>query len=131
MFKTKHYLNFLMFASLIGILASCSYDYIEYPVVAPPDPNDTVYFAQKIAPIFTTGDKCTSCHKVGGTASPDLSTGASYGSIVPALINTSEPETSRIYWFPNPASSDHVWKKLSQNEADLILLWIQQGALNN
>ena len=132
MLKNRRFFNFLMFAYLLGILASCSYDFIEYPAPPPPpDPNDTVYFSQKIAPIFTTDDKCTACHKAGGTASPDLTTDASYNSIVPALVNLTAPEESLIYWHAHPNSTVHMWKKLSVGEADLILLWIQQGALNN
>jgi hypothetical protein len=129
--KNSHYINIMMIASLLAILSSCSYDFIEYPVVAPPDPNDTVYFAQKIAPIFTTDDKCTSCHKAGGSAPHDFTTGNAYNSIVPGLINSTDPESSLIYWHPHPSSTVHLWKKLSVNEADLILLWIKQGALNN
>lgn len=131
MSTNKHFLNLLMFASFITILSSCSYNFIEYPVVIPPDPNDTVYFAQTIAPIFTTDDKCTACHKTGGSAAPDLSTGKAYNSIVPALINTTDPESSVIYWHAHPSSTVHMWKKLTVNDADLILLWIQQGAKNN
>ena len=131
MTNNRHYLNLLMFASLLAILSSCSYDFIEYPVVIPPDPNDTVYFAEKTAPIFTANDNCTSCHKDGGAASPDFSTGKAYSSIVPNLINEADPESSLIYWHAHPSSDAHTWKKLTTNEADLILLWIQQGALNN
>ena len=130
MLKNKRLFHFLMLTSLMAFMASCSYDFIEYPYVAPPDPNDTVYFAEKIVPIFSTDDKCTSCHKPGAT-NPDLTAANAYNSIVPALINTTDAEASSIYWFPNPNSTTHMWKKLSTSDADLILLWIQQGALNN
>ncbi len=128
--RKKQKFNVLMFVSLLALLTSCSYDFIEYPVVIPPDPNDTVYFAEKIVPIFTIDDKCTSCHKTGNI-SPDLTTGNAYNSIVPALINSTDPEASVIYWHPHPSATTHAWKKLSVSEADLILLWIKQGALNN
>jgi hypothetical protein len=131
MFKTKRYLNFLMFASLIGILASCSYDFIEYPAPPPPpDPEDTISFSLQIEPIFNNNDKCTACHKEG-FAKGNFTTGAAYNAIVPSLINLTVPEESIIYWHAHPSSDVHTQKKLSLAEADLILFWIQKGALNN
>jgi len=131
MMKNRHYLNMMLLAMLLAIVASCSYDFIEYPVEVPPDPNVTVSFSEKIAPIFTTGDKCTSCHKTGGAAAPSYATGQAYSAIVPALVDLADPESSIIYWHAHPNSATHLWKKLTPGEADLILLWIKQGALNN
>lgn len=129
--RNRSYLKLLMFGSFLAILSSCSYDFIEYPVVIPPDPDVTVSFAEKIAPIFTTDDKCTSCHKTGGSAPHDFTIGNAYTAIVPGLVNLADPESSLIYWHPNASSTVHMWKKLSVGEADLILLWIKQGAKNN
>ncbi len=120
---------------IIGILvlfsilvSSCKYDFIlpvpEAPVAA------GVSFATQVAPIFSSGDKCTSCHKSGGQ-SPDYTPSKAYSSIVPNLVNLSTPNQSKIYTYPNPTTSSHSWKKLTTNEAAVILQWIAEGAKNN
>lgn len=116
-----------LFAAVL--LSSCQYEFIEpdRPVI---DPEVPVKFAEQIVPIFTGGNNCTSCHKTGSTP-PDLTADRAYNAIVPSMINTADPEASRIYWYTHPSSTNHNWKKYTQTEAALILLWIQQGAKNN
>ena len=111
---------------LIVAFSSCEYEYI---VPDKPDPGDTISFKTQIVPIFT--NNCTSCHKTGGTA-PDLTADHAYNSIMSMdLTDTDDPESSILYEFPHPDSGTHNWKKYTRTEADLVLLWIQQGALNN
>lgn len=114
---------------LLATLNACQYEYVipDIPVI---DPEVPVKFSEQIVPIFTGGDNCTACHKTGATA-PDLTAANAYNAIVPALVNTTDPEASIIYWYANPVSSTHGWKKLSLGDAALILTWIQQGAENN
>ena len=128
----KHYNYFLIFISLLFIAAfsSCQYDNPVAP--APPDPGVTVSFATQTEPIFNNGNTCTACHKTGAQA-PDLTTGNAYNSIVNMnLVNASTPESSLIYWYPDPTdTANHTWKKYTAAQAQLVLLWIQQGAKNN
>jgi hypothetical protein len=123
----KHTLFFtLILFSLF--MNGCKYDFI-MPVEVPPI-TETVSFSTQVAPIFTTGSNCTSCHKTGGEA-PDLTTANAYASIVPGLINTATPGQSLIYTFPAPATANHTWKKYTAGEAAIILAWITDGAKNN
>jgi len=119
---------FLISILLSLFLNSCKYDFI-LPTVVPPI-TGTVSFSTQVAPIFSAGSKCTSCHNTGGQA-PDFSAANAYASIVPGLINAATPEQSLIYSFPAPATSTHTWKKYTAGEAAIILAWIKDGAKNN
>ena len=120
---------FLISTILFAFFAnSCKYDFI-LPEDVPPV-TGTVSFSTQVAPIFSTGAKCTSCHNTGGQA-PDLTAAAAYASIVPGLITTGTPDQSIIYSFPAPSTSTHSWKKYTAGEAAIILAWINDGAKNN
>jgi len=127
-FHLKSITNFLVSAFLTTILfVGCEYETIEFDL---PDENEPISFSSDIIPIFNNGNNCTSCHTAGST-SPDLTPDRAYNSIVPGLINTDEPELSRIYDFPHPSSTTHGFKKYTQAQAALVLNWIKQGAENN
>jgi hypothetical protein len=108
---------------LLMSLASCEYEFIE---IDEPDPDVPISFANDIIPIFTTGNNCTACHRTGST-SPDLTAANAYNSIVPGLVNLSDPESSRIYTVP---LSSHV-VTYTPIQAANVLNWIKQGAENN
>ena len=108
-------------------ISSCKYDYI-LPEVVPPVVTG-VSFLKQVAPIFSTGDKCISCHKAGAT-SPDLTAANAFAQIS-GLINTATPAESKLYSFPSPATSTHTWKKYTEGEAAIVLQWITEGAKNN
>jgi len=113
------------------LISSCQYKFTVEPKVVPPDPDVPVSFSQEILPIWNTNNDCVSCHN-GQTNPLDLQEGAAYDQIISkGLVNTDVPEESIIYTHPNPDSNTHSWSKYSTNDAQLILLWIQQGALNN
>ena len=120
----------LLVFGLVGFFSSCQYKFNIEPIVPAPDPMDTIYFSQDVAPIWNTNDKCTSCHKAGETA-PDLTTNNAYSAVVPDYINTDTPNESEIYTVTDPLSATHGWKKYSSSEAAIILQWIEQGAQNN
>ncbi len=120
---------FLILILLSLFIAGCKYDFI-LPVPGAPVPTGGVSFASNVAPIFSTGDKCITCHKPGGQ-SPDFTAANAYASIVPNLVNTGSPDQSLIYTFPGPTTGTHTWKKLSAGEAAIILQWIKEGAKNN
>ncbi len=118
---------FVMLAASL-FFASCQYDFVATP--APPDPGDTLSFSAEIIPIFTA--KCVACHGVNAEA-PDLTAANAFNSIQSmGLIDATTPADSKIYMYPNPAiTGTHAWKKYTDSEAALVLLWIEQGALNN
>jgi mono/diheme cytochrome c family protein len=120
--------SFLIVLAATLLLASCQYDFVVEP--APPDPGDTISFSATILPIFN--ENCVSCHGVGGIA-PDLSEQNAYSSLqTSGMINKDIPEDSEIYTYPSASYTDkHIWKKYTETEAALVLLWIEQGALNN
>jgi hypothetical protein len=123
----KSYIYFLL-VMVVLLLNACTYDFIVKEELPPVDPTVPVSFSTQIAPIFNT-ETCVSCHKPGGQA-PDLTTANAYNSIKSMnLTNTTKPESSIIYAFPG--SSSHSWKGYTASESQLILTWIQQGALNN
>ena len=121
----KHpiFLILVLFSMTIG---SCKYDYILPEEIGP---ISNVSFATQVAPIFSNGDKCTSCHKAGST-SPDLTAANAFAQIQ-GLINTATPAESKIYSFPAPTTNTHNWKKYTAGEAAIVLKWIEEGAKNN
>lgn len=121
--KQSQFLILIVFALFMG---GCKYDFI-LPDYVPPVPPG-VSFTTQVAPIFSTGDKCTSCHKTGGTA-PDLTAANAYSQLVPNYVNTASPETSKILTVPGSAT--HSWKGYTATETATILAWITEGAKNN
>ncbi len=124
----KKRLIFLITILFSLFITSCKYDFI-IPVPEVPVTGD-VSFATNVAPIFSAANKCTACHKSGGQY-PDFTAVNAYGSIMPALVNTTSPAQSKIYTFAGPTTATHTWKKLSAGEAAIILNWVTQGAKNN
>jgi hypothetical protein len=122
--KTKIYFLLVLFGLLLN---ACKYDFIVPEELPPIDTTVPVSFSTQIVPIFA--NSCVSCHKTGGQA-PDLTSANAYNSIKTMnLVNTTTPESSIIYAFPG--SSSHSWKGYTASEAQLVLTWIKQGALNN
>jgi len=109
---------------------SCTYKYNikESGVII--NPTDTVKFATQVVPIFSDAT-CISCHKSGSTR-PDLSASAAYSEITSmGLLNLTDPAQSKLYQHPLASTSTHSWKKYTDNQAAIILMWITQGAKNN
>lgn len=123
----KKYPIFLILILFSVFISSCKYDFILPEVVVPVT---DVSFADDVAPIFSNGNKCTSCHNTGGTA-PDLSAANAFAQITAGYINTTTPAESVIYAFPAPTTTTHNWKKYTAGEAAIILQWITEGAENN
>jgi hypothetical protein len=124
--EIKQFLGFIaVMAFLFVTVTSCEYEFIE---VEEPDPDIPVSFAEDIVPIFITNSNCTACHRTGATP-PDLSAANAFNAIVPGLINADNPELSRIYTVPAPASSHG--SRYTPIQAARVLTWIRQGAQNN
>ncbi|MBN2746892.1 MAG: hypothetical protein JXR34_09210 [Bacteroidales bacterium] len=120
----------VVLVGLISLTNSCTYKFVE-PESMGLNPTDTVSFAAQIIPIFNNESNCTSCHKPGAT-SPDLTAANAYNELTSNnLIDLNDAAKSKIYYYCEPSSTSHSWKKYSDNEAAAVLLWITQGAHNN
>jgi hypothetical protein len=105
----------------IGGLSSCEkYSWIPEKV----NPVDTVHFSTEIQPIFNSN--CTSCH--GGARPPDLREGKSYESLTNGGFVDQPGETSVLY--TTMTGGDHS-SRSNDVEKQKVLIWINQGALNN
>jgi hypothetical protein len=123
--KTKNF-------SLLGVIfllvqsVSCDYDFVE---VEQTDIDVPVKFSETIQAILSDRN-CITCHHSDYTKI-DLSVDKAYATIVPHLIDTLQPELSKIYSYPNPGTAQHQFKKYTPAEAAQVLTWIIQGAKNN
>lgn len=115
---------------LIGVLFyGCNYDFLKREDLPVPDPTNPTKFSEKIIPIFE--NRCLECHNTGGTA-PDLTAANAYNSIISmSLVNTENPINSKIYDYVIASTPNHAWRKYTNAQANLVLKWIQEGALNN
>jgi hypothetical protein len=119
----------LLIFSMVGIalLQSCQYEWLDpIDTVVP----DTVSFSVDIIPIFNNdGCDASGCHAPGGIA-PDLTSANAYSSLMSTnMINTAAPENSTLY--TKVATGGSMNKFTKPGNPDIILKWIQQGALNN
>jgi hypothetical protein len=89
---------------------------------------DSVSFSANVLPIFDARCDNTGCHATGGIA-PDLTTANAYTNlIVFGYVDTDLPEQSQLYL---KMSTGSMAKFTSPGDADIVLKWIQQGALDN
>lgn len=136
--KKSIYILMLVFVGLM-VMTGCEYDFIYHPADPivdpidpdnPPDPNATS-FSTMIVPIFTSGNRCTSCHGDGGTR-PYLTAAKAYSEITSmGLVNTANPASSKLYTYVKAGTSTHAWKKFVDSQSELVLKWITEGAKNN
>lgn len=118
---------FLVLAVALGAgLSSCTY-YENDPV--PVEVPDTVYFDTNVLPIFDARCDNTGCHATGGIA-PDLTGPNAYNSlIVFGYVDTDFPKQSQLYL--KMISSGTMAKYTLPGDADIVLKWIEQGALDS
>ena len=119
----------LCVAVAITIYPSCTKDYFE-PVEI--DIPDTVSFSQYIIPIFSEHCAISGCHETGGVA-PDLTPDNAWSDLwLYGFVDTTSPPSSELYERmisnsePMPPSG-----KLTGGQDQLVLAWIEQGALDN
>ena len=118
----------LLIVTFLGILTwqSCQYEWLD-PV--DPDIPDIVSYSADIQPIFDRSCNNAGCHATGGT-SPDLTPANSYADLFAEnMIDLATPENSILY--KKCASGGSMFKYTEPGDADVILKWIQDGALNN
>ncbi len=129
--KIKFKIVLLVVVAALAV-AGCKNDWIiPEEVLDPDDPNtEEVSFSGEILPIFTSGNNCAGCHN--GNQKPDLRAENAYTSLnSERYINKTTPEESRIYTVPHPDTNSHLQKKYTAAQANLVLVWIIQGAQNN
>jgi hypothetical protein len=120
--RTRQILVVLILIAAVEGFSSCEKYAYTIPKVNPDIP---VSFKTDIQPIFDA--KCITCHN--GAQFPDLRTGKSYNALSKAGFITPPGETSTLY-IQITTESAHI-PRTSATEKDLILNWINQGALNN
>ncbi len=107
------------------ILVSCTSDVIEpkEPIIP-----DQVSFSANVQPLFSLSCNITGCHAPGGK-SPDLSPGVAYENLsLYGLVDVDAPASSTIYVKITTGSMKQYAKT---GDAEIILKWIEQGALDN
>lgn len=119
--RTRQLLVALIIATLVIGISSCE-QYSFTPEVV--NTVDTVYFQTEIQTIFTAN--CVTCH--GAIQSPILKTGKAYNNLVEGGFVDQPGETSKLYL--KMIDSGHS-PKSTDVEKQKVLIWINQGALNN
>jgi len=123
--KRKKIQLLMVFVCLV-FLSACEYEYITYDVKPIPD---NVSYSSDIQPIFNDGCNMSGCHASGGI-SPDLTPANSYEDLwAEGMIDTVTPNTSILYTKMAPGGSMAQYS--GPGDADLVLAWIEQGALDN
>lgn len=118
----------LLTFSLLTIFSwqSCQYEWVD-----PIDPviPDVVSFSGDVIPIFNRACNMGGCHSAGGIP-PDLTPANAYADLFAKnQVNLSNPESSVLYVKCAPGGSMN--KFCSPGDPEIMLKWIQEGALNN
>jgi len=117
---------FLLLAGML-IFASCAKDTVK-PAQSTVDTTQNVSFKDNIQPIFTAGCLGSLCHS--GSVNPNLTAGKSYNALISGnFVNTATPDQSILYLETKPGGGMSV--HCTADDANLILLWITKGALDN
>ncbi|MDH3245947.1 MAG: hypothetical protein OEM26_15105 [Saprospiraceae bacterium] len=119
------------------IIQSCQTEEIFIDTIVN-EPIDTttppVSFKDQIIPFFNESCNNSPCHRFGGIR-PDLSEINAYQSLINGgLVDLENPQMSQIYQsleFGNGRGGQMPPGAKIQKLNELILKWIQQGALNN
>ncbi|MEI6433221.1 MAG: hypothetical protein WCP32_00140 [Bacteroidota bacterium] len=116
---------------VLFIFSACTKDLIVPDPPSPPPPPPVpgkISYAGEIQPIFN--EKCVSCHGIGQNP-PVLIDGKSYLALknMAGMIDIAVPENSDLYieMAPGGGMSQHCNKA----NADSVLKWINEGAVNN
>jgi hypothetical protein len=112
---------FIVLAAIGGFSSCEKYSYIPEVI----DPVVPVYFQTQIQPIFNKN--CITCH--GAIKAPDLRDGHSYNALTEGGY-VDQPGTSSLLYLQMTSDRDHI-PRSSDEEKQLVLIWINQGALNN
>ena len=120
----------ILLVSLVALFASCEKDYYVPDTENVPDPTDTIFYSIDIQPIWDANCTGGPCH--GGIISPNLTPSKSYDALLNGnkkYVDQTTPETSIIY--TKITGGESMEKYTQPGDAETILQWIEQGALNN
>lgn len=110
----------------MALLSGCEYEFVE-PEKAPPI-TTPVSFADDIMPIFNASCNMSGCHAAGAFA-PNLMPDAAFNNLVQGnYINADNPNQSLIY---TTMATGSMKSFSTPTQANMVLAWIEQGALNN
>ena len=117
--------------SLLILMGSCYYD--DPPLPGEIDP-ELVSFNNHIVPIFERACDSPNCHDTGAVP-PDLTDENAYDALLAGgYVNTTLPTSSVLFLRVDGTTAGAIMPpegRLPQFEIDLILAWIQKGALND
>jgi hypothetical protein len=123
-------LSFLALSALLGmgLISGCHYDEILPDI----NPGDEVSFSEDIVPLFDASCNSSGCHKTGGIA-PDLTADNAYNALINGnYIDVTNPETSELYqWVAGNRTTPMPISGTDSKIVSAVLLWIEQGALDN
>ena len=124
-------LSLLAFTSLlIGLtLSGCYYDEVVPEVI---DPGNEISFSGDLIPIFNASCNTAGCHSPGAVA-PDLTAANAFNALVNgSYIDVGNPEASELYqWVKGNRAISMPLSGEDPVISSSVLIWIQQGALNN
>lgn len=125
-------LSFLVVSVLLGmgLISGCYYDAVI--------PDTSIYsgedisFNEDIIAIFDEGCNASGCHSTGGHP-PDLTADNAYTSLINGgYIDVSNPEASELYqWVKGNRTTPMPIGGVDSKIVSAVLLWIEQGALDN
>jgi hypothetical protein len=124
----KHII-FVSIGLLAFVITSCYYD-------EPPKPGsinpDNVSFSTHVLPILNINCNNAGCHNQGGIP-PDLSAERAHGNLLYGYVNTTIPKKSILYEriMGTSGSIMPTQGRMSERNIEIILAWIEKGALND
>ena len=110
--------------SLMMFFSACEKEYYTPEEVILPNPTDTIYYSTDIQPIWDAS--CVKCH---GGISPKLEAPSWDVLNSGGYFNASDPSSSKIYLKIVPPGS--MAQYAEPGDAEILLQWLEQGALNN
>jgi hypothetical protein len=109
------------------LFASCEYEFIVPEEVVLPD---EISFKDDIIPIFNSDCNTTGCH-VEGHFAVDLTPDNAYQDLFAKnMVDVDSPESSPLYTKLIESGGTHDGRS-TPTQQELILKWIQDGALDN
>ena len=114
----------------MGLISGCYYDEII--------PDTSIYSGEQISfnvdiiPLFDSSCNASGCHNTGQVA-PDLTAGNAYNSLInDGYVDVANPESSELYqWVKGNRTTPMPISGTDSKIVSSVLLWVEQGALDN
>jgi hypothetical protein len=126
--KISSYIVLFSLGLLVIATVSCERDYY-----VPFDREiSDVSFSEDLIPIFDASCNMSGCHSTNGVP-PDLTEENGYDDIYNTnMVDLANPEQSILYLRMIDAQSPMpTWGLLTNGEPETVLVWIEEGGLNN